>query len=76
MDDKSLKDLESTLQIAKFAPKGKEPPSVQDILESIDADYKHLGDNIALLRERVGASDDLLEKASGTILDIIKTMRR
>ena len=80
MDDKSMRDIENsmrdTLATAKYAPKPPEPPSIQDLLENIETEHKKLGDNIALLKDRVGVGDDLLETASATILNIIKTMRR
>ena len=81
--DDRIKGLDEALQIGKFAPTSKGVPSIEDILEELEVehrklgeDHKKIGETIAQLRERLGHSDSLLNTASETILNIIKTMKR
>ena len=69
MDDRNMKELESTLQLHKFAPKTNEPLSIDMLLEQIKAAHQKQGEDIAALEKR-------FQDALNNILDLSRIVSK
>ena len=73
MDEKSLKSLEDSLTVSKYAPKRNDEPSIDQIVEEIETDVHMLNEKLALFKARLKDQVDLLNKASNLIMDLNRT---
>lgn len=76
MDEKSLKSLEDSLTVHKYAPnatKRNDEPSIDQIVEEIETDVRMLNEKLELFKARLKDQVDLLNKASNLIMDLIRT---
>jgi hypothetical protein len=65
--------LEETLALHKFAPKPKDAlPSIDEVLEQIEAEHKKLGEEIELLKRLFRDSTEVMNTASSALLNLIR----